>query len=158
MFKFPNCASREHWAENIAAEVAAILGIEHARVELAASDGVYGSVTESFIHGNEVRIHGNQLLAIAHAGYDAEMTFHQSSHTLNNIRGTRNRISEFAGMDCDDAKQRIAECIVLDAAIGNTDRHHENWGVVVEPVGNREYGRIAPSFDHASSLERELRD
>ena len=135
-----------------------MLDIEHARVELAASDGVYGSVRESFIHGNEVLIHGDQLLAIAHAGFDAEMTFHQSSHTLCNIWGTLNRISEFVGIDCDDARQRIAEYIVLDAIIGNTDRHHENWGVVVERVGDRQNGRIAPSFDHASSLGRELRD
>ncbi len=64
----------------------------------------------------------------------------------------------FVGMDRDDARQRIAEYIVLDAVISNTDRHHENWGVVVERVGDREFGRIAPSFDHASSLERERTD
>ena len=158
LFKYPNDNSGEHWAEKIAAEVAAMLDIEHARVELAASDGMYGSVTESFIHGNQVLIHGNQLLAITHAGYDSERTFQQSSHTLCNIWGTLNRISEFVGMDRDDARQRIAEYIVLDAVIGNTDRHHENWGVVVERVGDRQNGRIAPSFDHASSLGRELRD
>ncbi len=38
--------------------------------------------------------------------------------------------------------------LVLDALIGNTDRHEENWGVV-EP---QEARRLSPSFDHASSL------
>jgi hypothetical protein len=48
--------------------------------------------------------------------------------------------------------------MVLDALIGNTDRHHENWGLRlhVEPLA-RGLG-VAPSFDHASSLGRELLD
>lgn len=35
----------------------------------------------------------------------------------------------------------------LDALIGNTDRHQENWGVI--EAGRR---RLSPTFDHASSL------
>ena len=30
------------------------------------------------------------------------------------------------------AKSRLAEYVVLDALIGNTDRHHENWGILRE--------------------------
>jgi len=56
------------------------------------------------------------------------------------------------------ARGEFAGYFVLDALIGNTDRHHENWGLLVErtPTGLR--GRLAPTFDHASSLGRELRD
>ena len=35
LFKYPRCNTGEHWAEKIAAEVADLLGISHARVELA---------------------------------------------------------------------------------------------------------------------------
>jgi hypothetical protein len=42
--------------------------------------------------------------------------------------------------------------MVLDALILNTDRHHENWGVV---LGDHEI-LLAHSYDHASSLGREL--
>jgi hypothetical protein len=38
---------------------------------------------------------------------------------------------------------------VLDALIGNTDRHHMNWGVLDDPGSPRV---LAPPFDHASSL------
>jgi hypothetical protein len=48
--------------------------------------------------------------------------------------------------------------MVLDALIGNTDRHHENWGVLLRQGRGISLGEIAPSFDHASSLGRELRD
>jgi len=47
---------------------------------------------------------------------------------------------------------------MLDALIGNTDRHHENWGILVEHTQRGMLGTIAPSFDHASSLGRELQD
>ena len=38
--------------------------------------------------------------------------------------------------------------LVLDALIGNTDRHEENWAVVVSDSDPF----LAPTFDHASSL------
>ena len=54
-------------------------------------------------------------------------------------------------------KQQIAEYLVLDALI-NTDRHHENWGILRRREGDQWRGGVAPSFDHASSLGRELMD
>jgi hypothetical protein len=46
--------------------------------------------------------------------------------------------------------------------IGNTDRHHENWGLLAKfERRNDDYDlfiQVAPSFDHASSLGRELSD
>jgi len=46
----------------------------------------------------------------------------------------------------------------LDAVIGNTDRHHENWGILLKQNENQWIGSVAPTFDHASSLGRELLD
>ncbi|WP_293077859.1 HipA domain-containing protein [Okeania sp. SIO3B5] len=43
--------------------------------------------------------------------------------------------------------------LLLDAWIGNTDRHHENWGFIMNDSVS-----LAPTFDHASSLGRELLD
>ncbi|MEO5731061.1 MAG: hypothetical protein ABI134_22360 [Byssovorax sp.] len=45
--------------------------------------------------------------------------------------------------------------LLLDAVVVNCDRHHENWGVLQLAGGVR---RLAPSYDHASSLGRELVD
>lgn len=45
--------------------------------------------------------------------------------------------------------------LLLDAVIVNSDRHHENWGVLQLESGARQ---LAPSYDHASSLGRELGD
>ena len=40
--------------------------------------------------------------------------------------------------------------LMLDALVGNQDRHHENWGLV---LSNHRI-TLAPTFDHASSLGR----
>jgi hypothetical protein len=49
--------------------------------------------------------------------------------------------------------------LLLDAWIGNQDRHHENWGLVnASKAYPSEPLRIAPSYDHASSLGQNLLD
>ena len=48
--------------------------------------------------------------------------------------------------------------LVLDALIGNTDRHHENWGILLKSTNAGWNRSLAPSYDHASSLGRELMD
>ena len=157
LFKHPQANTGQHWAEKIAAEVAARLGIFHAVVELAIFQDERGSVTESFARDGRELFHGNQALGGAVLGYDARATFRHSSHTLANIflaiDGT------FATAEAARrAKLRMAEYVVLDALIGNTDRHHENWGVLRKQTGERWVGSLAPTFDHASSLGRELLD
>ena len=47
---------------------------------------------------------------------------------------------------------------MCQSRIGNTDRHHENWGILRRYVDGSWKGFVAPSFDHASSLGRELQD
>ena len=157
LFKFPQVNTGQHWAEKIAAEVAAHLGILHAKVELAVFRGTPGSVTKSFAGNGRELVHGNQLLERIVHGYDSERTFRQSAHTLSNIWHVMEGV--FVQPDrAGRAKLRIATYLVLDALIGNTDRHHENWGLLRNRTGDQWRGFVAPSFDHASSLGRELLD
>ena len=39
-----------------------------------------------------------------------------------------------------------------------SDRHHENWGILRERIATGWLDCLAPTFDHASSLGRELVD
>lgn len=157
LFKYPQPGTGQHWAEKIAAEIAEKLDILHARVEFAEFGGVQGSATESFAREGRELFHGNQVLAGQVLGYDTAKKFRQSSHTLGNIFASLQSVyrrPERAAA----AMVRIAEYLVLDALIGNTDRHHENWGILVKRTPRGMTGIVAPSFDHASSLGRELRD
>ena len=155
LFKYPRPNTGEHWAEKIAAEVASEIGVNHAKVELAEFQDTRGSVTESFARGGRTLWHGNQLLEVTISGYNREKRFHQSHHTLENVWKVMEII--FAAKP-EDKKRTIAEYAVLDALIGNTDRHHENWGVLLQRREDAWKGFVAPSFDHASSLGRELMD
>jgi HipA-like C-terminal domain len=157
LFKYPHTGTGEHWAEKIAAEIAARLDIPHAQTKLAICDGVPGSSSRSFVRAREGLFHGNQEMAGALDWYEPERKFHQSDHTLANIFATIDKIfMEPTGRQL--GKSLVADYLVLDALVGNTDRHHENWGTLRLPGKHVDFGRIAPSFDHASSLGRELHD
>ena len=158
LFKYPRPNSGEHWAEKIAAEVANLLTTSHARVELAVCENVRGSVSRSFLQASERLVHGNESLSDVawiylmdglEKLYDAEKKYHQSLHTLEAIF----EVVSAYGQD----ESRFADYVVLDAVIGNTDRHHENWGWVKDST-DPYLLELAPSFDHASSLGRELTD
>ena len=47
---------------------------------------------------------------------------------------------------------------MLDAWIGNTDRHHENWALIRRFENGILTDRLAPTHDHASSLGAILLD
>jgi len=158
LFKFSREGTGEDWAEKIAAEIASILDISAPGVELAAFDGRRGSISRSFVLQREGwdLIHGNELLAADVSGYQRDLVFRQSQHTLDSILTVLRRIFP-------DPKQsraqieRLAGYLTLDALVGNTDRPHENWGVLRRTrVDGSLEDTLAPSFDHASSLGREM--
>ena len=147
----------EHWAEKVAAEVAELLVIPHARVELATLDGAPGCISRRFSElaksGAEL-IHGNDLLTRAVLGYDRTLRFRQSDHTVENILAAISEVLSNAE-EQRAAFQLMAGYLILDAVILNTDRHHENWALIriIHPDGRVSH-EMAPTFDHASSLGR----
>lgn len=155
LFKHPQEHTGQHWAERIAAELAARLGIPHAPVRLATYEGARGSICKSFVRPDAPLFHGNELLSFFAAGYDRKKKYGQSDHNLKNIFLLFDRLfSDPAARK--RVRRQFAGYLVLDALIGNTDRHHENWCATADlSSGSWE---LAPSFDHASSLGRELRD
>jgi len=160
LFKQAREHTGEDWAEKVAAEVAKLLEVEAARVELAEYLGRRGCASLSFVGTDESLVHGNEILAGQIFGYDRQKKSKQSDHTFDNIVAAVEKLVGGAKWYHEVLKD-LARYIVLDALICNTDRHHENWGFLTRFEKNAEGGitmnfRIAPSFDHASSLGREL--
>ena len=133
-----------------------MLDIDCAKVELALCEEQPGSATKSFLSDGWELVHGNQLFGIIFPDYDKDKKYHQSQHTLENIFGAMDIM--FDAADASSAKRKLANYFVLDALIGNTDRHHENWGTLRNVEQNECVDSIGPTFDHASSLGRELLD
>jgi hypothetical protein len=164
LFKYPRVSAGaltgEHWAEKVAAEIAAVLDLPHARAEIARIDGDWGVICRKFdrllVPGAEL-IHGNDLLAGAVLGYERDKSFRQSDHTLDNIfQAIAHLFPEEPVREA--AWRQLAGYIVLDALILNTDRHHENWAVIrFTQFDGTVVHEIAPTFDHASSLARNER-
>ncbi len=53
------------------------------------------------------------------------------------------------------ARQWWGGVLAFDAMIGNTDRHSQNWGLLVDADGRR---RLAPMFDNGTSLAYQIND
>jgi hypothetical protein len=159
LFKYTRENTGEAWSEKIAAEIGELLGVPHARVELATFGTRQGCASRSFVlkeHGWDL-IHGSEILAGRVLGYDRRKYRRQSDHNLPNVFEAVAAVMPEHTRNCH--LTTLAGFIVLDALIGNTDRHHDNWGVLARATeeGDREH-EMAPSFDHASSLGRELTD
>ena len=163
LFKEARANTGEDWSEKIASEVASLLGLPTHHAELAVWQGRRGCAVKSFIESKQsVLFHGNELLAGWITGYDKEKGRGQADHTFDNIVAVLEKLfaSEKARRA---AASRMAGYVALDAFVGNTDRHHQNWGVLLERRAHAGQQatfsmQVAPTFDHASSLGRELSD
>lgn len=160
LFKFTRENTGEDWSEKIASEVAKLLEVPAAEVELAMFMGKRGCASHSFVKTEEGfdLVHGSEVLAGRVLGYDKSKWRHQCSHNIKNIIAAVE--SAFPNRQPVQQLRTLAGFIVLDAVICNTDRHHDNWALLRGPSeqGKKTVHTIAPSFDHASSLGRELRD
>jgi hypothetical protein len=173
MLKFARPGSGEDWSERVAFEIARYIGIPCPRVELANADGRPAVLCWDFLRnvrrassggvGQRALIHGNELLLQRDPAYPAGSSYRVSKHTLpaaeRVLRNLGHRVRhDLLGAWPADAFDAFVGYLMLDALIGNTDRHHENWGVTVEHTTAEHDVRLAPSYDHASSLGRELSD
>jgi hypothetical protein len=149
----------ENWAEKIVCEIGVALGTSVAHVELAIREATAGSIARDFTEGKKSQLAlGNELLGGVIPGYDRSAFHRVEDYTVGNVLAALAQASVGAppGPASDvSAEGCFAGYLVLDALVANTDRHHQNWGVLLRPDGSL---LLAPSFDHASSLGFQLSD
>jgi hypothetical protein len=167
LFKLARPETGEDWSEKVACEIAGALGLPHARYEMAQWSGQPGSISIAILSDLETLIHGNELIAQLTTHYpnpEAAPRYRNSGHTLSLVMKTlkRSGAEPPAGielpMGVKTAQDVFVGYLLLDALIGNTDRHHENWAVI-ESYGFEAqelvfHLHLAPTYDHASSLGR----
>ena len=169
LFKLTRPETGEDWAEKVAAELAEMLGLPHAVVELATWRGQRGVISPSFVPRDGWLLHGNELLSQVVPDYPSPAApgrfCRVPQHTLSAVL----RVVASPDIDLpagwtapsgvDSALAVFVGYLMFDAWIGNTDRHHENWAFVLVPEARASaLGRLrlhlAPTYDHASSLGR----
>ena len=157
----------EDWSEKVAAELCTLLDLPCATYELAVWMNTRGVVTRRIEREHERLVLGNELLA----GHDyprvTENRFDRiPQYTLDLTLETLANSSIGVALDPTWAlpegvaspPEAFVGFLLLDAWIANTDRHDRNWGVLESYTENGLHRYLAPTFDHASSLGRELLD
>lgn len=162
LFKEGRPGTGENWAEKVCSELCTLLGIPHGHYELAVWRNHKGVVTLMFVPEGGRLVFGNELLAKFVADYDGARRVRAPKHTLSRVmavmlgvRGVEMPLGFKPPAEIKDVGGVFLGYLMLDALVGNQDRHDENWGLILLP-GNRI--TLAPTFDHASSLGRNERD
>lgn len=143
----------DDWAEKLATELAGLLGLPAAEVDLARREDAVGVVSLRIDDPDRLDlVHGNELLAGREPAYDKELRREHPLYTVDAVRACLAGTEPPPGTadDLPDGFAVWAGYLVLDALIANTDRHHENWAVLVDQ--RTRATRLSPSFDHGSSL------
>jgi hypothetical protein len=166
LFKAEDRGTGEDWAEVVACHLCELIGLPHVEYELAAEfDGQQyirpGVVCENMAYRPAGLVLGNQLLLALDPQYPQSQRFKVRQHTVDAVssivRGLAPPAVDWmasvpAGVT--SALDVFAGYVMLDAWIANQDRHHENWGALVEA----DEMRLAPTFDHGAALARNLLD
>lgn len=181
LFKEGRPNTGENWAEKVCCELCALLGLPHGHYDFAVWKDHRGVVTPSFVPNDGRFIFGNELIAKFVADYDGERRARANKHTLTRVMAVVHGPSRFAvkvplpgGVktvirpapiemplgylppdEIRTASDVFVGYLMLDALVGNQDRHDENWGLILTGDGRL---TLAPTFDHASSLGRNERD
>lgn len=154
---------RENWAEKACCEIARLLGLPHAEYELAAWGDQLGVASPSIVPESGRLILGNELLAkVFEAEHYDPGAKYRSQHTLRRVvavlRSPVEKVEVPLGWFCPpevgNAEGVFAGYLLMDALVGNQDRHHENWAL----ISIEDHRTLAHTFDHASSLGRNESD
>jgi hypothetical protein len=139
----------DDWAEVVVSAVAGDLGIPAAVYRLAHFDesGISspGVISRKMVSEDESLIEGNILLE--EVGVRAASVRDRAGYTLHNVQRSLKDVAPPVSDSTLTAWDWFVGFLVLDALVGNTDRHQQNWAVI---QGSSR--RLAPTFDHASSL------
>lgn len=167
LYKQARSNTGEDWSEKIAAELCQLIELPHAHYELATWNQTVGTISPSFVPPNHNLILGNDLLVKRDLNYPKYEIYNVSQHTLNLVLEIMSQNQAYLPLNhnlpstIQSAGETFLGYLLLDAWIGNTDRHHENWGFIqsqILPDSLQFTLSLAPTFDHASSLGRELQD
>jgi hypothetical protein len=150
----------EDWSEKVSSEIATLIGVPCAKVEVAVRGGRKGLISLDLTPPDWQLQPGSVLLAQTTQDYiPRDRT--RRGHSLVNIERALEGFDPSPGATVPGgfkAFDVFTGFLVLDAWIANRDRHDENWAVLLPPPSDPTPGMLAGSYDHATSLGFNLQD
>lgn len=151
----------EDWAEKAVAHLGEILGVPCARVEMAEYDDRLGAISEN-LRPDSHDLHSGQVYMQARGvpGYVPGYVTGRPGHSVENIRDVLDGALPPPGCTLPfegTAFDVFTGYLVLDAWVANTDRHDENWSVLVPRTSDGRI-RLCGAYDQANSLGYNVTD
>ncbi|NQY24279.1 MAG: phosphatidylinositol kinase [Campylobacteraceae bacterium] len=155
LFKEGRKNTGENWVEVVVSELCIKLDIPHAKYEFSEYEEMKGTITENFVPSSGRLVLGNELLAgvLKDIDYDSHKKYGLKEYNLSTVLAVlKTDIIDvpinYESSEMNSAFDVFVGYIMLDCLISNPDRHHENWGLVVD--NKKVY--LTPTYDHASGL------
>lgn len=163
----------EDWSEVASTQIAILLGLPCARTRLCLRGGRRGSLSLDVAPRGHSLYEG--IVALERCpevvdyyphvegspGVDPlRLDVKRPGHSLRNVRAALDGLlvppdsAVPASMSAFDV---MAGYLIFDALVANRDRHEQNWAILV-PALTTSAERLAPTYDHASSLGYNLHD
>jgi len=140
----------EFWSEIIASEIAKIIGIPSPKALCARDGDKYGILLKFFLklvdnHAVQELREGGDLISAVDPSFDRKKGEKHNIHLIEQV---------FKHYKKDIIFNIFLKLLVFDAIIGNTDRHQENWGVILDHEAKTV--TLAPAYDNSDCFGREI--
>ncbi|MCK5231483.1 MAG: HipA domain-containing protein [Desulfobulbaceae bacterium] len=156
LIKFGRPGTGENWSEKATCELAKLIDLPCVEYNFAKWKGREGVISPLFVPTGGRLIHGNEILAKIIDGYPAQTLYKVSAYQLKAVLAIVKVVPQLLPIGYsgnNEIKNPIDLFIgylIFDCWIANQDRHHENWGIILDTKGNTLH--LAPTYDHASGL------
>lgn len=157
-----NAYPDQFWGEVIAYRIGCLLGVEVPPAFAAwnQKSGQCGALIEWFYADESGRlVHAGDYLQLVRPEFDRTRG---EMHNLRDVEVLMRVLVRGYGLG-HDWRMWWMRTLIFDSLIGNSDRHQENWGFVIEakfgglePEKTISTHRMAPAFDNGTSLGNEL--
>lgn len=145
LFKYRKSdVSGEHWAEKLASDIANLIGIGCAHIELGTYNGKIGACSYRINKVGEEIHEGLEYIIVKYRTYDEKK--------LEDLKGNYYTLGMI--LDCLPKGENILidflKILIFDFLIGNSDRHARNWALLYKK--NEQEISICPVYDNGSSF------
>lgn len=134
----------DNFSEKIASEIAEIIGLPCAKIDLAIRNDRIGMVSYKINSESENIIEGIQFISNRYPNYNRDTLIDDKTGERYSLEIILNSVNGL------NLEKELFKIFIFDFIIGNTDRHHSNWAILINNE-TKDYS-VCPVYDNASSL------